>query len=259
MPKVRLLPTSAQKPGDRTASKRAVRISLGIIGVFFLIEAVGGWLTNSLALLADAGHLLTDMGALGMALLAFWFAARPITPERTYGYYRAEILAALANGLTLWLVSAYILVQAYLRLAEPPEVSSGPMLVIAFAGLLAQVGATLVLRRAARENLNVRGAFVHVATDVLQSVGVIIAGLLMLFFGWYIADPIISVIVALAIIYTGGRIVLQSTHALLEGTPSHMDAEALLQADLVRSVHDLHTWSITSWLQCHERPRYPGG
>ena len=250
MPHVHLLPSPGQNPSDRTVSKRAVRISLGIIGAVFLIEAVGGWLTNSLALLADAGHLLTDIAALGMVLLAFWFAARPTTPERTYGYYRAEILAALANGLALWLVSAYILVQAYRRLAEPPEISSGPMLVIAFAGLLAQVGTTLVLRRAAQENLNVRGAFVHVATDVLQSIGVIIAGLRMLFFGWYIADPIISAVIALAIIYTGGRIVLQSTHVLLEGTPSHVDTvaleEALLQADLVRSVHDLHTWSITS-------------
>jgi len=231
-------------------SKRAVRISLGIIGTFFLVEAIGGWLTNSLALLADAGHLLTDVGALALALMAFWFAARPISPTRTYGYYRVEILAALANGLTLWLVAGYILWQAYQRLLEPPEVSSGPMLLIAFIGFLAQLAAAAVLHGSADESLNTRAAFMHVATDAVQSTGVIIAGALMLRFGWYIADPIISIIIALLIAYTGGRIVFQAIHVLLEGTPSHVDVvalqAALRQAQGVESVHDLHTWSITS-------------
>ena len=227
MTQASLSPTPGRKLYDRTGSKRAVRISLAIIGTFFVIEALGGWLTNSLALQADAGHLLTDVGALGMALVAFSFAARPISAARTYGYYRAEILAALANGLTLWLVAAYILFQAYRRLLEPPEVLSGPMLLIAFAGFLAQVAAALVLRGSSKESLNTRGAFVHVATDAVQSTGIIIAGFLMLLFGWYVADPIISVIIALLIAYTGGRIVFQSTHVLLEGTPSSIDVVAL--------------------------------
>jgi len=243
-------PTPGRKLYDRTVSKRAVRISLGIIGPFFLIEAIGGWLTNSLALLADAGHLLTDVGALALALMAFWFAARPTSPTHTYGYYRAEILAALANGLTLWLVAAYILWQAYQRLLEPPEVLSGPMLLIAFVGFFAQLAAAVVLHGSAEESLNIRAAFVHVATDAAQSIGVIIAGVLMLFLGWYIADPIISVIIALGITYTGGRIVFQAIHVLLEGTPSHVDVVALQaamrQAQGVESVHDVHTWSITS-------------
>ncbi|MDO8567421.1 MAG: cation diffusion facilitator family transporter [Dehalococcoidales bacterium] len=225
-------------------------ISLGISAVFFLIEAIGGWLTNSLALLADAGHLLTDVGALSLVLLAFWFAARPISPARTYGNYRAEVLAALANGLALWLVAAYILFEAYRRLLSPPQVASGPMILIALAGFLANLVAALILFRSARNNLNVRGAFLHVTTDAIQSVGVIIAGLLMLFFGWYVADPIASGIIALVIAFAGGRIVLQATHVLLEETPSGVDGialrKALIQVPGVQTVHDVHTWSITS-------------
>ncbi len=242
--------SSRGKPHDRTASKRAVRIGLGISAVFFLIEAIGGWLTNSLALLADAGHLLTDVGALSLVLLAFWFAARPVSPARTYGNYRAEVLAALANGLALWLVAAYILFEAYRRLLAPPQVTSGPMTLIALAGFLANLVAALILYSSARDNLNVRGAFLHVATDAIQSVGVIAAGLLMLFFGWYVADPIASGIIALVIAFSGGRIVFQATHVLLEGTPSGVDGialqKALIQVPGVQTVHDVHTWSITS-------------
>lgn len=242
--------TTGRKPYDRIVSKRTVRISLAIVGTFFLVEAIGGLLTNSLALLADAGHLLTDVGALGLALLAFWFAARPISPSRTYGYYRVEVLAALANGLTLWLVAAYILWQAYLRLLDPPEVLSGPMLIIAFVGFLAQLAAAAILHGSADESINTRAAFVHVATDAVQSIGIIIAGILMLGFGWYIADPIVSIVIALLIAYTGGRIVFQAIHILLEGTPPDIDVvalqAALRQAKGVDSVHDLHAWCITS-------------
>ena len=242
--------SSGGNPHDRTASKRAMRIALGISATFFFIEAIGGWLTNSLALLADAGHLLTDVGALSMALLAFWLAARPISPARTYGYYRAEILAALANGLTLWLVAAYILFEAYRRFADPPEILSGPMLTVAFSGLVANMAAAWVLHGSSKDSLNVRGAFVHVATDAVQSIGVIITGFLMLLFSWYVADPIVSVIIAVLILYTGGRIVLQATHVLLEGSPSSVDVVALREAFLrdpgVQEVHDVHTWSITS-------------
>ena len=245
-----LLATPGPRPHHRAASKRAVRISLGIVGTLFLAEVVGGWLTNSLALLADAGHLLTDLGALALVLMAFWFAARPASPTRTYGYHRIEILAALANGLTLWAIAAYILFQAYRRLAEPPEVLSGPMIIIALVGLLGQIAAAMILRASAKDSLNVHAAFLHVATDAVQSIGIIVAGLLMLRFGWYIADPIISAIIALLIIYTGGRIVLQATHVLLEASPSDLDVvalqESLWRVQGVQSVHDLHVWTITS-------------
>jgi cobalt-zinc-cadmium efflux system protein len=234
----------------RTRSKRAVRISLVIILAFFLVEAIGGWWTHSLALLADAGHLLTDVGALAMTLMAFWFAARPVTVARTYGYYRVEILAALANGLALWAVAAYILFEAYQRLLDPPEVLGGPMVLIASAGFVAQLAAARILHRAADQSLNTRSAFLHVATDAVQSAGIVLAGVLMLLFGWYVADPIVSAVISVLIIYTGGRIVFQATNVLLEGTPSDVDIvaleEILRQADGVVSVHDIHTWSITS-------------
>ncbi len=235
---------------SRAASKRAIYVGLGISTTFLVVEAVGGWLTNSLALLSDAGHLLTDVGALGLALLAFRFAARPASLSRTYGHYRAEILAASANGLTLWLVAAYILYEAYRRFLNPPEVHSGPMLAVAVAGFFANVVVAVVLRRASRESLNVRSAFMHVATDAVQSIGVIIAGLLMLYFGWYIADPIISVVIALLIAYTGTRVILQAVSILMEGVPSAVDVgalrDAICEAPGVDSVHDLHLWSITS-------------
>jgi len=237
-------------PRLRSRSKKALKLALVIIGAFFVAEALGGYFTNSLALLSDAGHLLSDVGALVLALLAFWFAERPITPSQTYGYYRVEILAALVNGLTLWGVAAFIGYEAYRRLIDPPTVQSLPMLIIALVGFLGQGASTLILRQAARESLNAQGAFLHIATDALQSVGVIFAGILMLLFRWYIADPIISVVIAVLITWSGGRLVAGALRILLESTPSHIDIQSLKRAleavEGVKEVHDLHTWTITS-------------
>lgn len=242
--------TSTSAGRREAPDRRALLAALGIIGAFFIIEGVGGYLTNSLALMADAGHLLTDVGALLLALGAMWLAGRPVSEQRTFGFHRVEILAALVNGVTLWGVAGYIGYQAYHRIIEPPEVNSLPMVLVALVGLLAQVGVALMLARSSRQSLNVRGAYIHVATDAVQSVGVVVAGLLMLFFGWFLADPIISVLTAVLIAYSGARIVRQASHILLEGAPSHVDVAALRRVmealPEVERVHDLHTWTITS-------------
>ncbi len=234
----------------RALSRKVLLIALIIVGAFFVIELIGGILTNSLALISDAGHLLTDVGGLGLALFAFWFAARPASAQRSYGYYRIEILAAMVNGLTLWGISAYIFYEAYHRFFSPPEVNSLPMLIIASVGLIAQISASLALKRGAGESLNVKGAYMHVLTDALQSVGVIIAGLVMVFTKFYLADPIISVIIGVLIVYGGGRIVLETVHILLEGTPKGIDLRqlqrAMAEVDGVCGVHDIHAWVLTS-------------
>lgn len=234
----------------RELSRKVLLIALAISGAFFVIELGGGILTNSLALISDAGHLLTDVGSLGLALFAFWFAAHPPSAQRSYGYYRAEILAAMVNGLALWGISVYIFYEAYQRFLSPPQVDSLPMLIIASIGLLANVSALLVLKRATGKSLNVKAAYMHVMTDAWQSVGVIIAGLVMVFSRFYLADPIISVVIGAFIVYSGGRIVADAVHILLEGTPRGLDLRqverALAEIDGVCSVHDIHAWVLTS-------------
>ena len=236
--------------GFRQASQRGLIIALVIIGSFFVIELVAGLLTNSLALIADAGHLLTDVAAIMLALLAIWFASRPASAAHTYGYFRVEIFSALVNGIALWAVAGYIVYQAYGRIIDPPEVNSLPMVLVATGGFIAQLGTSLLLRRAARESLNVRGAYIHVLTDAVQSVGVVVAGLLMLRFGWFLADPIISVVIAVLITWSGGRIAWAAVRVLLESAPVHVDIQALShrlgQVEGVRNVHDIHAWSITT-------------
>ncbi|MFQ5874648.1 MAG: cation diffusion facilitator family transporter, partial [Dehalococcoidia bacterium] len=234
----------------RAASRRALFIALFIIGTFFVIEITAGFLTNSLALLADAGHLLTDFAAILLALLALWFASRPITAARTFGYFRIEIFAALINGLTLWAIAAYIAYEAIQRIQNPPEVDSLPMLLVASAGFLAQTGTALVLHRASSESLNVRGAYIHVMTDAVQSVGVVIAGLLMLGFEWFLADTIISIVIALLITWSGGRVAWEAARILMESSPKHINLDALCarleRVKGVTGVHDIHAWSLTT-------------
>jgi cobalt-zinc-cadmium efflux system protein len=235
---------------SRELSRKVLLIALAISGAFFAIELSGGILTNSLALISDAGHMLTDVGSLGLALFAFWFAARPASAQRSYGYYRAEVLAAMVNGLALWGISIYIFYEAYQRFLSPPQVHSLPMLIIASVGLLANAAAVLVLKRAASENLNAKAAYMHVMTDAWQSGGVIIAGLVMVFFRFYLADPIISVVIGVFIIYSGGRIVADAVHILLEGTPKGLDLReverTLAEIDGVCGIHDIHAWVLTS-------------
>lgn len=234
----------------RELSRKVLLIALAVVGIFFVVELVGGILTNSLALISDAGHLLTDVGGLGLALFALWFSVRPASAQRSYGYYRIEILAAMVNGLTLWGISAYIFYEAYQRFLSPPEVNALPMLIIAAVGLLAQASVSVVLKRGAGESLNVKGAYMHVLTDAVQSVGVIVAGLIMVFTKFYLADPIISVLIGVLIVYGGGRIVLETVHILLEGTPKGLDLRRLERAmagvDGICGVHDIHAWVLTS-------------
>ncbi|WP_424767518.1 cation diffusion facilitator family transporter [Paenibacillus sp. sgz302251] len=241
-------------------NKAGLWIALIITTGIMVLEFVGGLVTNSLALLSDSGHMLSDVAALALSLAAMWFAARPSSPHRTFGFHRFEILAALLNGITLFVIAAFIIAEAVKRFAEPPTVASGSMMIIATIGLLANLSSAWFLMRKAdvKNNLNVRSAYLHVLGDALGSVGAIAAGILMLAFSWYIADPIISVIVALLILKSAWGIVKSTVHILMEGTPPSVNAEQVIttlqQIDGVKDVHDLHIWTITSGLDalsCH--------
>lgn len=235
-----------------TNNKKVLLIAFVLITLFMIVEVIGGILTNSLALLADAGHMLSDAVALGLALAAFKYGERAASNSKTYGYKRFEILAAFINGLTLIGISGYIIYEAISRFAEPPEVASVGMLVVAVCGLLINMIVAWILMRGSdvKGNLNMRGAFLHVLGDLLGSVGAIAAGLLMLFFGWSIADPIASLLVAALILVSGFRVTRDSVHVLMEGKPASVDVDEvkneLQSLPGVLSIHDLHTWSITS-------------
>ena len=235
---------------DRLTERRGLVLAIVFTGVILLAEIVGGILTNSLALLADAGHMLVDVASLVMSFLALTFALRPPSKERTFGFHRLEILAALVNGVTLILICLYIFYEAYQRILEPSPVQGPGMLAIAFIGLIANVAAILVLEKG--QSLNVRSAFLHVLGDTLSSVGIIVGGLVMLFTGWYIIDPIISVVIALLILVSAYRVTVEAVNVLLEATPKGIDlhevVEAVQKVDGVRDIHDVHIWSITSGL-----------
>ena len=230
--------------------KRPMVLALGITVTFGAVEIVAALLTGSLALLADAGHMLSDVGALLMALTAMWLAQRPHTSTRSYGYLRAEVLAALLNGLVLWAIAGYIFWEAARRFADVPEVESAPMLAVAVAGLGANIVSAFLLTKGSKESINIRGAFLHVIGDLLGSIGAILAGVLMLTLGWFIADPIISVLIGLIILVGSFRLVREATNVLLEGVPAHVDMVDLQRAiesfSDIQSVHDLHTWTLTS-------------
>ena len=221
-----------------------------VLGVFFVVEVVGGILTNSLALLSDAFHLLTDVAAVALALVAQWFARKPGTAQRSFGYRRVEILAAQFNGFTLILVAGYIIYEAWNRILDPPVVASWPMIIVATVGLVAQLITALVLSRAKGESLNVKGAYLHAMTDALQSLGVIAAGLIMAFTGWFLADPIVSILLALMVGWSGVHLLIEASHVLIEGTPAELDLDAIAaqmeQTPGVSKVTDLHAWSLTS-------------
>ena len=233
-----------------TDRKRRLRIVFGLTAVYLIAEIIGGIITNSLALLADAGHMLTDVAGLGLALFAMSYAERPATSSRTYGYVRAEILAALANAVVLIGISLYILLEAYQRFRDPPEVASGIMLGVAGVGLAVNVVGLLILRGDADKSLNMKGAYFEVLSDMLTSIGVIVAGVVMLTTGWYYADPLISAGIGLFIFPRTWALLRESVGVLLEGTPIGLDMEmvraTLLESPGVSAVHDLHVWTLTS-------------
>lgn len=243
-----------------SANKKTLLISFIIITTYMVIEAIGGFLTNSLALLADAGHMLSDSISLGVGLLAFILGEKAADYSKTYGYKRFEILAALFNGVTLVLIAIYIFYEAYQRFTDPPEVASTGMLIIATIGLLINILVAWLLMRGGdtKENLNIRAAFLHVLGDLLGSVGAIVAALMIIFFNWGWADPLASVIVAVLVLISGWRVTKESIHVLMEGTPKNVEIDAVIKTiesiPGVNNMHDLHVWSITSGknaLSCH--------
>lgn len=230
--------------------RRRLAATFALTATYLVVEAVAGFLTSSLALLADAGHMLTDVAGLGLALLAIWWAARPPNPRKTYGYYRVEILAAVANAVVLFMISGYILWEAYQRFRNPPVVIAGPMLVVATAGLVINAIGMWLLRAGSGESLNVRGAYLEVVSDALGSVGVIVAAVVVLLTGWHRADPLIAAAIGLFIVPRTWWLLREAVNILLEGTPPHLDVpaiEAAIRAEPgVEAVHDLHVWSLTS-------------
>ena len=235
---------------ERTTETRRLTSALVITSVYFVAEVVGGLLTNSLALLSDAGHMFSDIAALGLSLFAFQMARRPATAKKSYGYHRLEILAALINGLTLWLIVGVIFHEAYRRFLDPPEVHSVGMLVVASIGLMVNIAAGVILYGSRQGSLNVRGAFLHVLGDTLGSVGAVAAGLIMLLTGWYLADPLISIFIGLLILYTSWSLIKESVNILMQSVPREIDVEelqrAVEQVSGVIKVHDLHVWAVTS-------------
>jgi cobalt-zinc-cadmium efflux system protein len=225
---------------------------------FMVAELVGGLLANSLALVADAGHMVSDAAALGLGLIAMWMASHPHTERRTFGFHRAEILAALANGALLMFLSFVVMWQAFARLSRPQEIESGLMLVVAVLGLAVTVVSLHILGGHRHDNLNVKSAFLHVFGDAVGSAGVIAAGLIIRFTGWTPIDSIVSVFIAILILWSGFGLVRETVSVLLESSPRHLDADALrrdlLALEGVRDVHDLHIWTVTSGfisLSCH--------
>lgn len=233
-----------------SASRRALAGVLVLTIAYTVVEAVGGYLTGSLALLADAGHMLSDSLSLALALFAAWLGGRPASPQRSFGYRRAEILAALANGVLLVAISIWIVVEAIGRLRDPPELRGGWVLAVATVGLLVNAVGAAILMRAGRENLNVRAAFRHVLADLLGSVGVIVAAIVVLATGWLLADPLVSFVIAALVLASSWGVLRDSVAILLEAAPAGVDVRAvgrrLSEAPGVVEVHDLHIWTISS-------------
>jgi cobalt-zinc-cadmium efflux system protein len=247
---------SSQGHHDQTrgANERSVGVAALLTGTFMVVEVIGGMVSGSLALLADAGHMLTDFASLALAWFGFRLARRPASWKRTYGFDRFSVLVALVNGLSLFVIAGWIMVEAWRRLSEPVEVRGGVMLWVALAGLLVNVLAFLILRRGDRANLNIRAAALHVVGDLLGSVAAMCASLVIIATGWMPIDPILSVLVALIILRSAYRVVCDSGNILLEGSPPGVDVRRI-STDLVRAVegvedvHHVHVWSITQ-----ERP-----
>lgn len=241
-------PTQTVSSGSR--HKKSLLIVLCLSGTYLIAEVIGGIITNSLALLADAAHMLTDVVGLLLAFIAIKIGERKADPSRTYGYYRTEILAAVVNAVVLLGISIYVLFEAYQRFQNPPEVQSKSMLVVAGIGLIVNIVGMMILRKDSEGSLNMKGAYFEVLSDMLTSVGVMIAGVIMLTTGWYYADPLISAAIGLLIFPRTWRLLKEAINVLLEGTPKDVDIHelrtSLEKTPGVKNVHDLHVWSLTS-------------
>ena len=224
--------------------------ALALASGYLIVEIIGGLLSNSLALLADAGHMATDVAALGLALWAMRLATKPATARRTYGYHRAEILAALANGAVLAAVSVIVLIEAIQRFRDPPAVAGGLMLLVAVGGLVVNGAAALLLEGGRHESLNVRAAWLHVLADALGSIGVMAGALLVLAFGWRWADPAAASLIAVLILYNAWLLVKEAVDVLMASAPGELNTEAvrsaLSEVEGVAGIHDLHVWTLTS-------------
>lgn len=252
--------TQSHAHHPNSANQKALFISFLIITGFLFVEAIGGWMSHSLALLSDAGHMLSDAVSLGLSFIAILVGTKvSVNNRKTFGYKRFEILAALFNGVLLLIISVWIIIEAISRITAPVSVASGEMLVIAAIGLIVNIVVAWILMHGEKEeNLNVKSAFLHVIGDLLGSVGAIVASLLILFFGWKIADPIASMVVSVIIFKSGWGVTKASINILMEAKPDNLDLDEIRnrikQLDGIHGIHDLHVWTITSGflsLSCH--------
>jgi cobalt-zinc-cadmium efflux system protein len=239
-----------QLPRGPAAPLPRLRLVLALTAAFMVVEAVGGWVSGSLALLADAGHMLTDVGALSLSLLTAWIAQRPADNSKTYGYLRWEILAALVNGAALFGIAAWIVVEAVHRIQQPEPIRTGLFLVVAAAGLAVNLASLALLHGSQHGSLNARGAYLHVMGDALGSLGALAAAAIIALTGWTVADPIVSILLSLLILVGAWRLLRESTDILLESVPAHVsivEVQArMLAVPGVSAVHDLHVWTVTT-------------
>ena len=237
---------------DREHAREVGAVRTGLVASSFvcLLELVGGWLTNSLALLTDAAHMFTDVAAMSLTLFALWIATRPASERKTFGYYRAEILAALVNGVILCVLVFGIILEAWRRLREPPVVHAGPMLAIAVVGVLVNLFVARGLHEHQGRSLNLRGAYLHVVSDLLGSLGAALGGVVILTTGWQEADPLVSLLIAGLILFSSWKLVREAVDVLMEAVPAHVDVDelerALAAVEGVEEVHDLHVWTLTT-------------
>ncbi|GIU82690.1 MAG: cation transporter [Acidobacteria bacterium] len=235
---------------ERQRNVKRLKIALGLTFTYMIVEAVGGWMANSLVLIADSVHMLTDVAALSLALLAIWFASKPATAKKTYGYYRLEILAAFINGILLTVLSLIVIYNAYKRLYTSLEIDTTKLSLIAFLGLCTNLICAYLLHQGQKSDLNLHGAWLHIIGDLLGSVSALSAGILIFFTGWVWMDSVTSFLISLIIIYGAWNLIKESVNVLLEGTPSHINLksieETIKQTENVRQIHDLHVWTLTS-------------
>lgn len=235
---------------DHHHHHRPLTFALALTGGYCIVEFIGGWLTNSLALFSDAGHMLSDVTAMGLSLFAAYIATLPVNSQKTFGYYRAEILAAFFNGLALWLIAGVIFREAYYRFFTPAEVHGHGMVLIASIGLVVNLISVWLLHGHRHTNLNLRGVFLHVLGDALGSVGAIVAGVLIMWTGWHWVDPVTSILIGLLILISSFDLVRESVDVLMQATPRHIDLEdvqrTLEAVEGVKRIHDLHVWTLTS-------------